>query len=141
MRSDRNLTFLLGAATLSVICAGLGGLAYLARPLPPDGDPILGTAQLVMFETDLCSWCEQFRRKTARQYQSTDYAQRAPLRFMSVDDGPPPKRYRLTSFRPAPMLVLFDEYGRELARLEKEPASSEIVETLVRRNLRKPAKT
>ena len=98
MHTDRSLRLILGAATIAVVSSILGGLAWLHRPLPPDGEPVLGTAQLVMFETDKCSWCEKFRRKTAREYQTTEYASRAPLKFMSVDDGPPPKRYRLVSF-------------------------------------------
>ena len=140
MRSDRNLIFLLGSATIAGVCSILGGLAFLQRPLQPDGEPVLGSAQLVMFETADCTWCEKFRRKTARDYQITDHASRAPLKFISVDDGPPPKRYRLTSFKASPMLVLFDEYGRELGRIDREPANSEAVETLVRRNLRKTTK-
>ena len=136
MHSDRNLRIILGAGTLAVVCLVLGGLAWMHRPLPPDGEPVLGSAQLVMFETDKCGWCEKFRRKTARDYQATPYASQAPLKFMSVDDGPPPKRYRLASFSPSPMLVLFDPYGRELGRIEKEPASSDVIEALVRRNLK-----
>ncbi len=94
-----------------------------------------------MFETESCVWCENFRRKTARDYQSSEYASKAPIKFMSVDDGPPPKRYRLTSFKASPMLVLFDQYGREMDRIVSEPANSETVETLVRRNLRRMAKS
>lgn len=137
MEYDRRLRMILGAASLAVVSLILVGLAFLHRPLPPDGEAVLGTPQFVVFETESCSWCQNFRRKAAREYQGTDYANRAPLRFMSVDDGPPPARYRLNSFSPTPMLVLFDKYGRELARMEKEPANSEVLESLVRRNLRK----
>lgn len=136
MHSERQLRIILGAGALAVVSSILGVLAWLHKPLAPDGEPVLGSPQLVMFETDKCGWCEKFRRKIARDYQSTECASRAPLKFMSVDDGPPPKRYRLASFAPSPMLVLFDQYGRELARLEKEPASSEVIEQMVRRNLR-----
>ncbi len=136
MHSDRNLQILLGAGTLAVVSSLLGVLAWVHRPLPPDGEPVLGSAQLVMFETEKCDWCDKFRRKTARDYLSSEYASQAPIMYMSVDDGPPPKRYRLSSFSRSPMLVLFDQYGRELARLDKEPTSSEAIEALVRRNLR-----
>jgi hypothetical protein len=136
MHSDRNLRLLLGAGTLAVVSSLLGVLAWVHKPLPPDGDPVLGSPQLVMFETDKCGWCENFRRKAAREYLSTEASSRAPLKYMSVDDGPPPKRYRLDSFSRSPMLVLFDQYGRELARLVKEPANGEALESMVRRNLR-----
>ena len=141
MQSDNNLRLIFGAASVAVVSAALGGLAYFHRPLAPDGEAVLGGAQLVMFETEACTWCEKFRRKTAREYQNSEFAGKAPLKFMSVDDGPPPKRYRLTSFKSSPMLVLFDQYGREMDRIVSEPASSEMVETMVRRNLRKMAKS
>lgn len=136
MHSDKNLRLILAAGSLAVVCSLLGALAWLHKPLAPDGEPVLGSPQLVMFETEKCGWCEKFRRKTARDYQSTEYASLAPLKYMSVDDGPPPKRYRLSSFSASPMLVLFDQYGRELARIEKEPVGSEAIESMVRRNLR-----
>ena len=140
MYSDRQLRVLLGAGSLALASALLGGLAYLNKPMAPDGDPVLGSPQLVMFETDGCDWCEKFRRKTAREYQETAYATQAPLRFMSVEDGPPPKRYRLDSFSKSPMLVMFDQYGRELGRLDSEPKSSAAIESLVRRGLRHVSK-
>ena len=132
---------LLGAASIAVVSGALGALTFLSRPVPPDGDPVLGTAQLLMLETDSCEPCEKFRRKAGRDYQASDLAGRAPLRFVSVEDGPPPKRYRLSYFSKSPALVLFDQYGRELDRLNKVPASAEIVEAFVRRHLRTISKS
>jgi hypothetical protein len=140
MRTDRNLRLLLGAATVAIASSVVGALAFMHRPLPPDGDPVLGGPQLIMFEVDGCKWCEQFRRKTARAYLETEWASKAPLRYMSVDDGPPPKRYRLASFSKSPSLVLFDAYGREVDRIDGEPKDSAAIESLVRRNLRRMAK-
>ena len=140
MYSDNQLRIMFGAGSIALVSALLGGLAYFSRPLPPDGDPVLGTPQLVMFETDGCDWCEKFRRKTARDFQETSAAAQAPLRYMSIQDGPPPKRYRLESFSRSPMLVLFDQYGRELGRIDSEPKNSAAIESLVRRNLRNTGK-
>ena len=140
MYSDRQLRVLMGAGVVAVVSAALGALSFANRPMAPDGDPVLGSAQLVMFETDDCRWCENFRRKTARVYAESDAASKAPIRFMSIEDGPPPKRYRLASFSKTPMLVMFDPYGRELGRIAKETMSAEDIETLVRRNLRRIAK-
>lgn len=141
MHTDRSLRVILLCGTVAIVSAALGGLVYLNKPMPPDGEPVLGSPQLIMFETENCGWCEQFRRKIAKEYQTSEYAGQAPLRFISVDEGPPPKRYRLNSFSRSPMLVIFDQYGRELDRLESDPGTNANVETLVRRSLRRIAKT
>lgn len=137
MSQERGLRLLIGAATVAVVSCTLGALAYLHMPLPPDGDPVLGSPMVVMFENEGCTWCEGFRKKAARAYMSSEYGSKAPLKFLSVDDGPPPKRYRFSGPRVAPLLVLFDQYGRELDRIGYEPATSEPIESMVRRGLRR----
>ena len=140
MHTERSLRTLLFAAGIACASGALGLLAFLHAPLPPDGDPVLGGPQLIMFESEACTWCEGFRGKIAKEYQRSEFAGKAPLRYISIDDGPPPKRFRLTSFSGAPMLVFFDQYGRELDRIEKDPGTSAAVQSLVRRNLRRVAK-
>ena len=140
MHSDRSLRILLGAATIAVVSSTLGALAYLGRPPAPDGDPVLGSAQMVVFEVGDCSWCEQFRRKIARPYAEGEYGGIAPIRYISVDDGPPPKRYRLSSFRKDAMIVLFDAYGREVDRIEGSPRDSAALESFVRRHAKRLSK-
>ena len=140
MKSEGRFRLLLGAATMAIVSGTLGTLAYLHQPLAPDGDPVLGSPQLILFETDWCDWCERFRRKTARDFANTPEATLAPMRFLSIDDGPPPKKYRLTSFTGQPVLVFFDQYGRELERIEKAPDVA-TVGSMVRRNIRRVAKT
>ena len=140
MTTDRSLRVMLGASTLAIVSGTLGALAYLHMPLSPDGDPVLGSPQVIMFETEWCDWCEKFRRRVGKDYQGSPLATKAPLRYMSIDDGPPPKKYRLSSFSGQPVLVMFDQYGRELERIEKPPADVAPVESMVRRNLRRVSK-
>ena len=137
MHTERSLRTILLAGSIAVASSGLALLAYLHQPMAPDGEPVLGSPQLIMFETDKCDWCERFRSSLAKQYQRSEFATQAPLRFISVDDGPPPRRYRLRSFNGGPMLVLFDQYGRELDRIDTDPKTSDAVQSLVRRNLRR----
>ncbi len=140
MRSDTNLRILLGAATVAVVSACLGALAYFSKPDVPDGEAVLGGPQLVLFEVDDCAWCQSFRRKAGRQFLESKLANDAGLRYMSIADGPPPKRYRLSSFQKSPMLVLFDPYGREMERLTSEPKDGSEIEAMVRRNLKRMPK-
>jgi hypothetical protein len=141
MYSDNKLRVIFGAGTLAVISAALGGLSLLHQPMAPDGEAVLGSPVLVMFETEDCGWCPNFRRNTAKAYLGSEFADGTPLRYLSADNGPPPKKYRMASFRQRPMLVMFDQYGRELDRIESEPASSQPIEAMVRKNLRRIAKT
>ena len=140
MQTDTSLRILLGAATIAVFSAGLGTLAYFSRPEAPDGEAVLGGPQLVLFELDDCTWCQSFRRKAGRQFLEGQLSGAAGLRYMSIADGPPPKRYRLSSFRQSPMLVMFDPYGREMERLTSEPKDGAEVEAMVRRNLKRMPK-
>ena len=140
MKSETSLKLLLGAAMVAIASGTLGALAYFSRPTPPDGEAVLGAPQLILFELDDCGWCQNFRRKAARQYLESEYAGQAQLRYMSIEDGPPPKRYRLASYRQVPMLVLFDAYGREMERITTEPKDGATVEAMVRRNMKRMPK-
>ncbi len=140
MRSDRSLRLLLGAATIAVVSSTLGALAYFQRPLAGDGERVLGSAEILVLELDGCGWCETFRRKAARSYAEGEFAVRAPIRYFNIDDGPPPKRYRLAGFRKSAMVVLFDAYGREVDRIEGEPRDGAAIEAMVRRNIKRLSK-
>ena len=139
--SDKNLRLLLLSGALTLTSGILALLVLFHRPLQPDGDAVLGTPQLVLFETERCDWCEDFRVKVGRPYNGTEYAGRAPLKYISVDDGPPPKRYRLRDDVRKAALIIFDQYGREIDRFDSEPKTADAVVTMVRKGLRVVPKT
>jgi hypothetical protein len=140
MHTEKSLRYLLLAMTIAIVSGTLGALAFFSRPEPPVGDAVLGSPQLVLFELDDCAWCQSFRRKAGREFQGSEMAGVAGLKYLSIEDGPPPKRYKLQAFRQIPMLILFDAYGREMERITSEPRSSAEVEALVRRNLKRMPK-
>jgi hypothetical protein len=140
MQKDQYLRLLLGAMTVALVSGTLGALAYFSRPEPPVGEAILGAPQLVLFELDDCGWCQSFRRRAGREFQTTEMSNKAGLRYMSIEDGPPPKRYKLHAFKQVPMLILFDAYGREMERTLTEPKDGAEVEAMVRRNLKRMPK-
>ncbi len=140
MYTEKNLSNLLMAMSIALASGTLGALAFFSRPEPPVGDAVLGGAQLVLFELDDCRWCLSFRRKVAREFQLTEMANIASLKYLSIDDGPPPKRYKLQAYRQVPMLILFDAYGREMERMTREPSTGAEVEAMVRRNLKRMPK-
>jgi hypothetical protein len=140
MHTEKSLRNLLMAMTLALVSGTLGALAFFSRPEPPVGDAVLGAPQIVLFELDDCAWCQSFRRKAAREFQATEMAGIASLKYLSIEDGPPPKRYKLQAFRQVPMLILFDAYGREVERMMGEPKTGAELEAMVRRNLKRMPK-
>lgn len=137
--TTQQLRIMLFSGVLAIAAGVLALLLLFHRPLRPDGDAVLGTAQLVVFEIDDCDLCPKFRKKIAPVYYDSGVGEGAPIRYITID-GPPPKRYRLKSPVDWPTVVFFDPYGRELARLDKFPDDAEPVIGMVRRHMRYVAK-
>lgn len=73
-------------------------------------------AELLMFERAGCAWCLRWRQDIGPIYPRTDEGQRAPLRRISLDAGPPAiKGLKETVFY-TPTFVLMEE-GREIGRI------------------------
>ncbi|HRK18676.1 MAG TPA: hypothetical protein PK970_06945 [Hyphomicrobiaceae bacterium] len=139
--NDKQLRVLLFSGILAIAAGVLAVLTLFHRPLPPDGDPVLGSAQVVVFELDDCALCQPFRKKLAPLYYDSEFGEAAPIRYVNIDGTEPPKRYRLKSPVEWPTVVFFDPYGRELARLDKFPEKIDPVISMVRRHIRYAAKT
>ena len=68
-------------AVALVAFAGQGQEARDAAPLSTKSGPRL---EILVFETDACSYCEIFRRDVAPGYRLAPIAASAPLRFVDV---------------------------------------------------------
>ena len=68
-------------AVALVAFAGQGQAARDAAPLSTKSGPRL---EILVFETDACSYCEIFRRDVAPGYRLAPIAASAPLRFVDV---------------------------------------------------------
>ena len=83
----------------------------------------LGAAELVMFESPACEWCEVWDEEVGVVYAKTDEAKTAPLRRMDIDaqrNGP------LAKIRPViytPTFVVMDG-GKEVGRIVGYPGES-----------------
>ncbi|NOU06165.1 MAG: hypothetical protein HOO99_08285 [Hyphomicrobiaceae bacterium] len=133
---EKKLRIMLLSGSIALTSSVLALLVLFHRPLAPDGDAVLGTPQLVLFESDRCNWCENFRVSIGRAYNASEISARAPLRYISVDDGAPPRRYRVLGDVGQSALVIFDQYGREMDRYGKAPATADDVIAMVRKRLR-----
>lgn len=138
---DKKLRLMLLSGSIALTSCVLALLVLFHRPLAPDGEAVLGSPQLVLFESERCDWCEDFRATIGRAYNADEISARAPLRYISVDDGETPKRYRTQGGIGIAALVIFDQYGRELNRYGRLPKTADDVITMVRKGLRNAPKT
>ncbi|WP_299444126.1 hypothetical protein [uncultured Rhodospira sp.] len=73
-------------------------------------------AELVMFESPSCTWCQRWHAEIGPIYPKTDESRRAPLRRVNLHDPWPSdlRGLRAVSFTPTFVLV---EAGEELGRI------------------------
>ena len=77
-------------------------------------------AELVMFDSPACEYCEQWDREIAEIYPKTDEGQRAPLRRHSIFDPLPDDLKNIKAVIYTPTFVLMDK-GQEVGRISGYP--------------------
>ena len=99
-----------GRRTRVLAGAILAGLMILAQGSPARA------AELVMFESPSCTWCQQWHAEVGPAYAKTDEASRVPLRRVNLHGDWPEdlKGIRGVTFTPTFVLV---EDGKELDRI------------------------
>jgi thioredoxin-related protein len=81
--------------------------------------------QLVVFESQSCSWCHRFRKSVAPVYEMSHLDRRAPLRYADISEQRS-GGYRLESrITATPTFVLVDRQGREVARMRGIPGGKD----------------
>ena len=104
----------------SAFRAALGGLAaawLLAAPGAPRA------AELVMFDSPVCEWCEAWEREVGVVYQMTTEGRRAPLRRVSLAGRRPADLAGVAGIVYTPTFVLI-ENGEEHGRILGYPGES-----------------
>ena len=82
-----------------------------------------GAAELLMFESEGCEWCEIWDKEVGSIYPKTSEAQAAPLRRIDIHAT---RDEKLSSIRPVmftPTFVLMDK-GKEVGRILGYPGES-----------------
>ena len=117
------------AAVLCALFAGLAvALAMVAKPPEPETAAMLSLdrPQLVVFESQSCSWCHRFRKSVAPAYEMSHLEHRAPLTYVDVSKQKT-AGYRLDKRATAtPTFVLVDRRGREVARMRGLPGGKDV---------------
>ncbi len=92
------------------------GLVPLILQIPP-----IQAAELVMFESKVCEWCDAWHAEIGPIYPKTDEGKRAPLRKVDIHDHRPPDLDAIESVRFTPTFVLLDDDGQEVGRINGYP--------------------
>jgi len=73
-------------------------------------------AELVMFESDGCEWCEIWNEEIGGTYSKTTEAEIVPLRRVDIDDDRPVDLKHLTGLVYTPTFIVLQD-GREVGRI------------------------
>ncbi len=78
------------------------------------------SAELVMFESQTCHWCERWHEEIGPIYSKTPEARCAPLRRVDIDDPYPADLADISPIVFTPTFVVVDD-GKEVARMVGYP--------------------
>lgn len=135
------LPLILGAIVLFVVAAAMAGAMFYTRMARPTTPPVSQTATVIVFETLDCDACDDFRRTVGRAYRTSTTGGKAPMRYYDVTDGQPPTRFGLRGeIWTSPTVVVFDVFGREVARINGAPATLVAMEKVVLPQVRRAEK-
>ena len=84
---------------------------------------VVAAAELVLFETEGCEWCEQWHENIGVIYAKTPEGKFAPLRRVEIANEPPAdlKHLRAAAFTPTFVVV---EQGQEVGRIIGHPGDN-----------------
>jgi len=80
-------------------------------------------AELVMFESAMCEWCDAWHAEIGAVYPKTEEARQAPLRRVSIDGDRPLDLRHLRGIQFTPTFVIIDD-GKEVGRILGYPGES-----------------
>ena len=99
------------------------------------GSTAASAAELVLFESDTCEWCERFNAEIGPVYPNTAESKCAPLRRVDIHDPRPDDLAHIRGVVYTPTFVLVED-GREVGRLTGYPGE-DFFWSLLGRDLKK----
>ena len=79
--------------------------------------------QLLMFESDDCSWCQRWHEEVGDAYEKTDAGRKLPLRRIDIYANPPAGIQLRDPVRYTPTFVVVDD-GGEIGRITGYPGEA-----------------
>ena len=99
------------------------------------GPKAASAAELVLFESDTCEWCERFHKEVGPTYPNTTESKCAPLRRVDIHDPRPDDLAHIKGIVFTPTFVLIED-GQEVSRLVGYPGE-DFFWSLLDRDLKK----
>ena len=124
-----------GARAMRILRMFRGVLAVLVWAGVLMGSKAASAAELVMFESDTCEWCERFNAEVGPVYPNTAESKCAPLRRVDIHDPRPTDLAHVKGIVYTPTFVLMED-GREISRLTGYPGE-DFFWSLLDRDLKK----
>lgn len=85
--------------------------------------PKAQAAELVIFESEACEWCEIWNEEIGVFYSKTSEAKVVPLRRVDIDDDRPDDLKHLTGLVYTPTFIIMQE-GKEVGRIIGYPGEN-----------------
>lgn len=98
-------TIFLAVVFVSLVAAGLGMNAKTGT-----------AAELLMFDSKLCEWCDRWREEIGAVYPKTEEGEIAPLRTIDIHAARPRQYESIRGIVYTPTFVLWHD-GREVGRI------------------------
>ena len=100
----------------------LVGLAVLALLVPATFATAVASAELVMFDSQSCSWCRRWDAEVGQGYPASEEGQRAPLRRVDISRASTSGVRLAGAVNATPTFVLV-EGGAEVGRITGYPGA------------------
>jgi hypothetical protein len=107
---------LFGPVTLLALLLGAGSSGHASRDIVLGPAPTGPRLEILVFETEACTYCEIFRRDVAPRYRFAPLAAQAPLRFIDIGKVDVDKIGLSSRLHILPTTVLMKD-GREVERI------------------------
>jgi hypothetical protein len=135
--AERNLKLIPVIVFVAIATVSAGFLLAakaVQEPPPREADRISYAGTLLVVMQAGCGACTYFEDNVAPEYQRTEQAGLAPLRYIDATEVGSQTAYRLkTGIFGTPTLLMIDGFGREVGRSVGSPSNGEALAKLVDR--------